>query len=221
TSQYCDRIILMNKGKIYISGTPEEVMKVENINEVYQTEVIIKQNPITDRPYVTLVPDKYKYKNKKNNNNQEIKIHVVCGGGSGKEILEKLYVEGYKLSSGVINQGDSDWEKAKELDLKTIEIPPFAYINEDSARRNFKLMKESDIVIIADTPFGYGNIENLNLVNKLKDKKIILIKKEDISERDYTDGKAVVYWNSILEKSDSYIVFSIDEMINKIQELEA
>lgn len=55
-SEYCDRLLLINDGKIFIQGKPDEVLRYEILEEVYKTVVIVKENPITKRPHILLVP---------------------------------------------------------------------------------------------------------------------------------------------------------------------
>ena len=61
-SQYCDRLILLKEGKIYKIGTPSEVLTYQIIEEVYQTVVVVKENPINLRPYVFLVSEEERRK---------------------------------------------------------------------------------------------------------------------------------------------------------------
>ena len=186
-SQYCDDLILLSKGKIYAVGSPEEVLTEKNIREVYNTEVIIKRNNITDRPYVTLIPRNYKVKD----THKGERIHIVAGGGSGSELFKRLNKEGYtNISCGVLNQGDRDWETARKLNYKIVEIPPFDYVGEISSGKNKKEMEKAEIIIITNTPFGHGNLGNLKAVSEMGDKEIIVEAKKDFSKRDYTDGKA-------------------------------
>lgn len=56
-SQYCDRLILLNEGKVHRIGTPNEVLTYQIIEEVYKTIVIVKENPITSKPYIFLVSE--------------------------------------------------------------------------------------------------------------------------------------------------------------------
>lgn len=51
-SEYCQRVILINRGVIYKTGRPDEVLSKETIKEVYKTEVFIGENPISFKPYV-------------------------------------------------------------------------------------------------------------------------------------------------------------------------
>ncbi|MBU1122826.1 MAG: ABC transporter ATP-binding protein [Candidatus Omnitrophota bacterium] len=56
-SEYCDKIILLKNGEIFKSGSPREVFSYENIEEVYKTTVVVKNNPISKKPYVFLVSE--------------------------------------------------------------------------------------------------------------------------------------------------------------------
>jgi iron complex transport system ATP-binding protein len=52
---YCDRLILLNHGEIFKEGTPQEVLTYQNIEHVYSTTVIVKENPLNNKPYIFLV----------------------------------------------------------------------------------------------------------------------------------------------------------------------
>jgi len=56
-SEYCQRLILINDGRIHREGPPEEVLTYRILEEVYKTVVVVEKNPITGRPYVFLVPE--------------------------------------------------------------------------------------------------------------------------------------------------------------------
>ena len=54
-SEFCDRLILLQEGRIYKMGTPEEVITKENIENVYGCEVWMDQNPISGMPRISLL----------------------------------------------------------------------------------------------------------------------------------------------------------------------
>lgn len=54
-SEYCNRIVLLNEGKIYAEGNPAKVLTYQNIEEVYKTVVVVNKSPINSKPYVVLV----------------------------------------------------------------------------------------------------------------------------------------------------------------------
>ena len=55
-SEYCEKIIMLENGEIYIEGTPEEVLTYKNIEEVYKTIVVVIENPVSKKPHVVLIP---------------------------------------------------------------------------------------------------------------------------------------------------------------------
>ncbi|HCJ67334.1 MAG TPA: ABC transporter [Elusimicrobia bacterium] len=55
-SEYCDNLILLNNGEIHKIGPPNEVLTYRNIEEVYQTIVIVKENPLSSKPHILLIP---------------------------------------------------------------------------------------------------------------------------------------------------------------------
>jgi iron complex transport system ATP-binding protein len=59
-SEYCDRLILMDRGQIKKTGTPEEVLNYSDIEEVYKTLVVVEKNPISQKPFVLIVPEEVK-----------------------------------------------------------------------------------------------------------------------------------------------------------------
>jgi len=61
-SEYCKKIILLDNGKIFKEGTPDCVLTYQNIENLYKTVVVVKDNPITSRPHVLLIPGDRKCK---------------------------------------------------------------------------------------------------------------------------------------------------------------
>jgi len=55
-ASYASRIALMEKGMIFKIGSPEEVLTYQNIEQVYQTVVLVNNNPVTGKPNIVLVP---------------------------------------------------------------------------------------------------------------------------------------------------------------------
>jgi len=55
-SEYCNRLILLNEGRIFKDASPEEVLTYQNIEAVYKTIVVVNKNPVSHKPYVVTVP---------------------------------------------------------------------------------------------------------------------------------------------------------------------
>lgn len=196
-AQYCDSIILLKEGKIYSTGSPSEVITADNIQKVYGTKVIISRHPLTETPYVSLLP-------KLNEGDKPLspkRIHIICGGGSAGSLFKLLYTQGHKISTGVLNVGDHDWETAKNLGINCIEEIPFSPISLEKHRENLRLIKESDLVILADVPFGKGNLKNLEsaLFAAQKGVPVYIYEGTEISLRDYTGGEAIEIFQKVKE----------------------
>jgi len=56
--EYCDNIIMMNEGRIHISGTANEVLNYKYIEEVYKTPVVTRENPISKKPAIFLISER-------------------------------------------------------------------------------------------------------------------------------------------------------------------
>ncbi|NIQ40179.1 MAG: ATP-binding cassette domain-containing protein [Proteobacteria bacterium] len=57
-SEFCKNILLLNEGSVFALGKPGDVITKKNIEAVYQTPVLVDQNPETKAPRVTLLRGK-------------------------------------------------------------------------------------------------------------------------------------------------------------------
>jgi iron complex transport system ATP-binding protein len=53
-SQYCDRLLMLSEGRIARMGTPDEVIRPELLEAVYQCEILVDRHPMSGLPRVTL-----------------------------------------------------------------------------------------------------------------------------------------------------------------------
>ena len=56
-AEYCDYLIMMKEGKVYANGTPNEVLNYEIIEQVYDTVVVTRENPLSGKPAIFLVSE--------------------------------------------------------------------------------------------------------------------------------------------------------------------
>ncbi len=56
-SEYSDDIILLKNGTVRYTGTPSEILNYRTIEEIYETVVIVENNPLSHKPYVFLVSE--------------------------------------------------------------------------------------------------------------------------------------------------------------------
>jgi iron complex transport system ATP-binding protein len=53
-SQYCDRLLLLDHGKVFRLGSPEEVIQPDVLERVYHCRVLVDRHPVSGLPRVTL-----------------------------------------------------------------------------------------------------------------------------------------------------------------------
>ncbi|MGM0603453.1 MAG: ABC transporter ATP-binding protein [Bacillota bacterium] len=218
TAQYCEKLVLLDEGKIHSVGTAEEVLTEENIAGVYSTRVIIKNNPLSDKPYVTLIP--HAYKKRDSNNKKDFKIHIIAGGGTGERYMELLWQNQYQISAGVLNQGDADWQTARRLDIDIVEAPPFADFRNKDIEANRTYLKKADFIVVTDVPFGRGNLANLKLVSEFIETSKLIFDTAPIKDRDYTNGKATEIWNKISRHKNTSVLKNKENFLSIIKKAE-
>lgn len=189
-AQYCDQLILLNKGKIYAAGDVEKVLTAHHIEEVYGVKAHIQHDPIVGRYFINFhadPPDSFKGINR-----CPARVHLIGGGGAAAELYRPLLSLGCRLSAGVLNIEDTDWVKAKEYGIPVVEEAPFSPVSEEKYRQNLSMMKEADLVILCNLPFGPGNVNNLLAAEKsLKmGKQLQICDFTPIAKRDFTGGTA-------------------------------
>lgn len=205
-SLIADKLILINSsGRIHALGTPEEVITQRNIQEAYGAPVVVSRHPLTGKPSVTLLERRIVLK-------PQLRIHIICGGGSAGEILSLLSRSGCTISVGALNRGDSDWEAAKALGATVIEEAPFMPISERAYRETCRAISRSEIVLITDVPFGFGNLLNLQAVLDAAVGRVFIMRPEEFHKRDFTNGEAT----KLLKR-----LYSVKQVVglNSVQEL--
>lgn len=193
-AQYCDYLLLLFAHRIHAYGRPKEVITAENIKAVYGNDVLITVHPTIGCPQVTLSPKL------RSNETREFRVHLVAGGGMASQLMGQLVLEGYEVTVGVLNRGDGDWLSAKDLGLVILDIPAFVDIDRETSQKNLEFMTRADAVVVADIPFGHGNLENLRAVCEAARTGIpvILIETRSMEERDYTGGAALDLYSGLL-----------------------
>ncbi|WP_350342474.1 ABC transporter ATP-binding protein [Proteinivorax tanatarense] len=213
-AEFSGQVLLLNDGKVVDFGKPEQVINKENIRRTFNINTYVYWDSFREK--LTLIPiDKEEASDKFLG-----KIHIIAGGGSAGNILEVLQHKKSELSMGVINIGDSDWHKCKELGIKTITVQPYTPITDDAYKQNVQQISAADFVIFCHTPIGNGNLKNLEalkLANE-KGKTIIIVEGEQFTKRDFTDGRQGSKIYEELTKSENvYKVKNVNEMFNLLE----
>jgi iron complex transport system ATP-binding protein len=54
-SEFCERLLLLDRGEVYRVGSPEEVLTGGTLKEVYGADVLVEKHPVSSRPHVLVV----------------------------------------------------------------------------------------------------------------------------------------------------------------------
>ena len=187
SSEIADRLILMNAGKVVVSGNAEEVLQAEILSRVYDCELQVQQDPLTGAVHVTGVLDGVT-----TGSERMRPVHVIAGGGTGIELYRRFGLYGWRVTTGVLNRLDSDAEAAKALGIEAVFEKPFSAIGEGAFKEAVDMAGQAEILVVSDVPFGSGNLINLRLAKKALDAGKEVWIADGIAERDYTDGKQAV-----------------------------
>lgn len=191
-AQYAEQLILLDQGKIRGCGNPKQVLQSALIEEVYGVPVQITDNPITNSLQVNLL----RYTKKTSEITNGIHVHLIGGGGSLESVIYELNRQGYQLSLGVVNAGDTDAEASRSINIPRVLEAPFSPISTAKKRANEALIQKADVIVLGNMPFGSGNLSNLQQAVQASQqgKKVLRLKGKNITERDYTNGQAAELW---------------------------
>ncbi len=194
-ARYCNTLVILDRGKILSIGTPEEVLTAENIKKAFHIDTVIKRHPITSLIYVIPFPIKDKRKKSKGT------VHIICGGGSGAQLMHQLIEKGYEVTAGVLNILDTDFEVAQHFSIQCVTEAPFSPITQEAHEANIEMIEKSDVVILTNMPFGTGNFKNLEAaLFALKEKPLIIIDETPPEDRDFTGGEATAILSDLRKK---------------------
>jgi len=125
-SEYCDRLLLIVRGRVVVEGPPHVVLANDTLASAYGARFHIAANPVTARPLVipNVVPSA------QSPGAREATIHLVCGGGTGAPAMVELSRAGYLVTAGVLNRRDTDEEASRALRLACACEEPFSPVTE-------------------------------------------------------------------------------------------
>jgi iron complex transport system ATP-binding protein len=185
-SRYCGKIALLHDGRLESQGTPEEVFTPDNIIRIYDVDVIVRKDPLTNSvsviPRITTIVSAM----------HGTRVHVLCGGGTGGAAIIGLRDAGYAPSAGVINVLDSDFELSEDLHIPVVTEVPFAQISDETHLQNLQRVMEAAAIVVTDFPVGPGNLKNLEAAVAAlgKGKPVFIVNAETVEKRDFVGGKA-------------------------------
>ena len=206
----CDRIVVLSDGEVAAEGTPEEVVTAGLLRSVYGVEAEVV--PVSGRPVVWVGPTPPRRAR------PHARAHVVGGAGRGSRIMRDLAERGFEVSAGVLHATDSDAVTAERLNLLRVSVPPFSTIDGAAAEDAFAMMRESDLVVVCDAPFGPGNVANLRLALRAAEagSRVVVVEQVPMGERDFTGGEATDLWRRLSDRAE--VVGTYGEIVARATE---
>lgn len=182
-ASFCDGMALLSQGRLLASGRPAQVVAPDLIREAFGAGVTVRVDARTGRPYLTVAPGPAVQ-------GTGPRVHVICGGGTGIEILNRCAEAGCRLSVGVVHVMDADDETARAVGAMVIEEAPFSPISGAAAAEATRAALASRAVIVAPIPIGPGNLRNLEVAEAALAAGVPVIMVEGQEARDFTGGAA-------------------------------
>ena len=184
-----ERILLLTEhGKIAEIGTPKKVMTAANLQRIFRVNVKVDSNPFTGTPQIVPLI------NCSSHQLNGLKIHLICGGGSGRTLLRRLHLAQAKITAGPLNQGDSDEAVATTLNFPVAQEVPFNSFSENTLLKAKKLIDQTEVLVVTTQWWGAGNLPCLDLAESAIQQGIAVYLLAQQREQDFTDGKA---WEKI------------------------
>ena len=198
-SAYCDALVLLRAGRIVAQGTPSEVVTASNMQEVYGARVWVRRHPASGRPLVLTLPELPDVAESL----RPLRVHVICGGGTGTALLLALHGLGYSVSAAGLNEGDTDAEAARMLGVPFACESSFSALSPAVLGESARLAQDADVVLLSPVPFGRANLANLEAALALRrsGKPVVCLQDptEAFAARDFTGGAAGSLWRELLE----------------------
>lgn len=194
----CDRIVALDQGRVVAEGDPHEVVTPGFIQAVYGVEAEVVPHVVTGRPTVMLAPG-----HRPAALPGLARAHVVGGAGRGAPVMRALAERGFEVTAGVLHATDTDAEVAERLNLERVTVPPFSAVDDEAEAEAEALMARSAVVVVADAPYGPGNVGNLRAAVRAAERGILVVVLEGapIGERDFTEGQATELWGRLVERA--------------------
>ena len=199
-ARFCDRLVVLHEGKKLADGTPWEVLTPGNLRTAFGVEGLVEPDPVTGKPHVLILGTDGS--SSENLVGMGRTVHLICGAGSGRELMHQLRISGYEVTVGVLGIGDSDREASERLGLNYVAAPPFSSITDEQHDSHLALVKAADHVVLLPMAVGMNNVRNL--VAALSASEVIVIEPpKGLGNRevaDYTDGIAAKLRRGLIEK---------------------
>ncbi|MEI8063841.1 MAG: ATP-binding cassette domain-containing protein, partial [Verrucomicrobiota bacterium] len=174
-AEFFPHLALLDHGRITAVGAPADVLREDVLEEAYHCKLAVRRDPtgiLMILPTRTATAPTGK------------RVHVICGGGNGVEVLRRLCLAGWQVSCGALNQGDTDAQTAGALGIATALEKPFSPLSDGVLAAAGKLAQAADVIVVCEVPFGSGNVKNLTVARQAG--KPVLLNTRQLAARDFT-----------------------------------
>jgi iron complex transport system ATP-binding protein len=190
-ARYCDRVILLSHGTMLAEGAPETVLTPVNLERAYGVPIRVYRNPMTGQLDFQLHEAAEK--------GPRPHLHVIGGGGSGAAVLRILGDGPYRVTTGVLNPGDTDLQVARFYNIPAVTSPPFSPIGTPAFDENKALAAEAQITILCNLAIGKLNLRNVEAAAAAR--LLVVLEDEDPRARDFTSGPGLKVYRRLVKNA--------------------
>ncbi len=216
-ASYCDYVVLLSHGRIAAAGTPAEALTADNLARVYDVRAWVRPHPVNGRPLVLPLPDLPP----PSQTAGRPAVHVICGGGTGTDLLLTLHERGFGVTAGALHEGDPDTDTARFLGIPFAAELPFSLLSYAVLECAARLAENASVVILTEAPFGQANQANLEAALSLRRAgKTVFCRQgaASFAARDFTGGRAGTLWSQ-LQAAGAVIVSDTPALLEHMETL--
>ena len=210
-AEFCRRLLVLDQGRLVADGEPGAVLTEALLRRVYHCDVRVHAEPATG--VVSVMPAR---RLTAPHSGRGVRVHVICGGGSGEEAIRRLSLCDYAVTCGVLNQGDSDAAVTAALGMATALERPFSPIGAAALERARRLAGEARAVIVCGMPVGPANLANLSLAEEALGRGTRVLIMDGTAERDYTPDGAATARVAELVRRGAVVWRNLPELFEKL-----
>ncbi|WP_449267252.1 heme ABC transporter ATP-binding protein [Halanaeroarchaeum sulfurireducens] len=207
-AHYCDSLALLGDGSVLAEGSPTEVLTESTLEAAFGTRAVVTSHPVTGSVYVMALPDG-------TTDRTRAHVHVIGGGATGARLLYLLSAAGFEVTTGALNEGDSDLETARHLGIEAITLPPGATVDESTAAAVRDRVREAAVTVVADVEIGVGNLPNLEAASAAE--HLVLVEKRPFEERNFVGPEAAERYRSLRSRAtladESDLIAAVEELV--------
>lgn len=188
-AKFCSRLLLLAGGRIVADGTPADVVTSANLEAAYGLHSAVFVNQITGSLDIHTFAAAGSCR-------RSTKVHIIGGGGSAGNVIRTLYEQGFCLSGGVFQAGDTDADAAQAFEVDVVIGRPFAAIDGEQGRENREKIEQADWTVLTNLCYGEANLDNLQAAFSAR--QLVVLEDSPVSGRDFTGGRASELYRILL-----------------------